>query len=367
MPFTAERLSEIFRIPDSEYTLDPVKHGHINQTYKVLSSGKPVYILQKINEQVFPDVDGLMANYLLVSGRLNNHPWPENQGIRVPEVIRTHDGALIFRHPEHGCFRLITYIEGVTLSSHKQNAGTAYETGLAFGHFLTGASGINPVLLFPVLPDFHHLNKRYNQFQAALDSDLASRVGVCQHEIEQVKKFRPLLLKIPELIESGIVPVRVVHSDTKLTNILFNRQGKATGVIDLDTVMAGSALHDFGDAIRSLANTSEEDEPDLSKVQFDYLAFESFARGYLEAAGAILTKTETSLLSESAMLMTYIIGLRFLTDYLSGDTYYRISYPDHNLVRARVQIRLLQQMYANRERMKAIVFQLGKSYSISDI
>lgn len=367
MPVSAEQLPLIFRIPDSDYTLDPVNHGHINQTFKVLSSGKPVYILQKINEQVFPDIEGLMANYLLVSGRLNKYHWPENQGIRVPEIIRTRDGALVFRHPELGCLRLITYIEGYTKNASALNAGIAFEAGLAFGYFLCGASGINPVLLNTVLPGFHHLNKRLTQFQTALESDPAGRKDSCRPETELVKRFRPLLAQIPELIESGILPLRVVHSDTKLTNILFSLQGKATGVIDLDTVMAGSALHDFGDAIRCLANTAEEDEPDLSLVQFDFEAFESFARGYLEAAGAILTKTETQLLAESAMLMTYIIGLRFLTDHLNGDIYYRISYPDHNLVRARVQFRLLQLMHASRDHMKDIILQLCKSYSLSEL
>lgn len=366
MPLSAEQLPLIFRIPDSDYSLDPVNHGHINQTFKVLSSGKPVYILQRINEKVFPDVDGLMANYQMVSARLNNHRWSENRGIRVPEIIRTRGGALIFRDPQHGIFRLITYIEGITLDAQQQVPGVAFEAGLAFGLFLKAASGINPVLLYPVLPDFHNLSKRYAQFQSALDSDSVKRAGTCRSEIEQAEKFRPLLCKIPELILSGVIPVRVVHNDTKLSNILFNLRGEASGVIDLDTVMAGSALHDFGDAIRSLANTAEEDEPDLSLVQFDFEAFESFSKGYLEAAGATLTKTETALLAESAMLMTYIIGLRFLTDYLNGDTYYRISYPEHNIVRARVQFRLLQQMMAIRQKMITTVLHLGKSYSISN-
>jgi Ser/Thr protein kinase RdoA (MazF antagonist) len=361
MNFDASTLSRTFRIPDDVYSLEHLQHGHINKTFRVKRDGKPVYILQQINTGIFINPDLLMSNYRLVTETLSAYRWPESVNLKVPEIIPTYDGKDYSIDNQSNCWRLITYIDGTDINMVTRDEHTAYEGGLAFGAFLKGVSGIDPISLHPILPDFHSFEKRYGDFITSLKSDPIGRVALVSEEIEFVKARHSAMLQIPDLIAAGIIPKRVVHNDTKLTNVIFSVDVKAVGVIDLDTVMSGSALFDFGDAIRSCTNPANEDEQELTRVIFRIGFFEAFSKGYLESSNGLLTKVEIDLLPESALLLTFIIGIRFLTDYLNGDVYYQTQYADHNLVRTRVQFRLLSQMESQLLHMHDIINQIEKS------
>lgn len=361
MDFDASTFAQTFRIPGGRYSFEYLEHGHINKTFRVKRDSKPVYILQQINTGVFNNPDLLMANYRLVTDTLSAYRWPETVKLKVPEIIPTREGKFYSIDNQSNCWRLITYIDGAEINLVSRNENTAYEGGLAFGAFLKGISGIDPLSLHTILPDFHSYEKRYGDFITSVKSDPNGRAALVFGEIEFVKGRQISMMQIPDLIAAGIIPERVVHNDTKLTNVIFSENGKAVGVIDLDTVMPGSALFDFGDGIRSCANPANEDEQDLTKVIFETGFFEAFSRGYLEAVNGLLSRVETDLLPESALLLTCIIGMRFLTDYLNGDVYYHTQYPDHNLIRARVQFRLLSQMESQLVQMHDIINQIEKS------
>lgn len=361
MNIDASTFAQTFRVPDGLYSFEPLEHGHINKTFRVKRDGKPVFILQQINTGVFNKPDQLMSNYKLVTETLSAYRWPESLSLKVPEIIPTREGELYSIDNQSNCWRLITYIDGAEMTMVHRNEKTAYEGGLAFGTFLKGVSNIDPLSLHTILPDFHSFEKRYGDFITSVKSDPIGRAELVSEEIEFAKSRYPVMMKIPDAMAAGFIPERVVHNDTKLTNVIFSGNGKAAGVIDLDTVMPGSALFDFGDAIRSCANPANEDEQDLTKVIFDIGFFGAFSKGYLESTNGLLSGVEKDLLPESAMLLTCIIGIRFLTDYLNGDVYYHTQYPDHNLIRARVQFRLLCQMESQLVQMHDIIDQIEKN------
>ena len=355
MEFNANSLSQIFRIPSADYSFEHLLCGHINTTYKILKDGKPLYILQKVNTDVFKNIDNLMDNFqMVVRNFIGNRPEDDLE-LKIPEIIPCNNDSLYYTDNQSQHWRLITYINGADNNSVGLCEHVSYQGGRAFGSFLKGVSGINPDSIHEILPDFHSLEKRYNDFSTAVQSDIVKRSTFATEEIRFAVSRYQSMRKIPSLIENGIIPLRLVHNDTKLSNVIFAGCGKAVGVVDLDTVMPGSALFDFGDAIRSSANMASEDEQDLSKVHFDIGLFEAFAHGYLDTAGDLLTKTERELLPDSALLLTYIIGIRFLTDYLNGDIYYQTKYDDHNLIRARVQFRLLSQMESELVNMQKVI------------
>lgn len=348
-------LPAIFQMQNGDYTVEQLFHGHINKTFCVKKNGIPVYILQKVNPDVFRNIDQLMDNYQKVTSVLSDYQWPEEIQLRIPEIIHTLNGNLYYTDDKNKNWRLITYIEGINTDGIPRNTNISYQGGLAFGAFLRGISSIDTKSLNTILPDFHSLENRYRDFLSSVKSNAAGRVSLISEEIEFVLKRHEFMMQIPNRISSGEIPWRAAHNDSKLTNVIFSENEKAVGIIDLDTVMAGSALFDFGDAIRSSANSAAEDEPDLSKVSFEIELFEAFSRGFLESTHLLLTKAEINLLSESALFMTYIIGVRFLTDYLKGDTYFHIDYENHNLVRARVQFRLLSLMESEIDNMHRII------------
>ncbi|NTW25153.1 MAG: aminoglycoside phosphotransferase family protein, partial [Lentimicrobium sp.] len=292
MDFPITLLSRIFRIPGLPYTSESVQSGHINTTYRILEGNNPVYILQRVNVDIFKDIHALMSNYQVVADNYTESFLPSGEKLSIPEIIKTHEGHLFFTDEQNGHWRLITHLQGTDGSYVLRNKNTSYQGGLAFGAFLKGLSEINPEKLQLILPDFHSLERRFGEFQNALEKNAFNRTPATQQEIEFISSRFQAMMKIPNMIARGDIPLRVVHNDTKLSNVIYNKSDKAIGVIDLDTVMPGSALFDFGDAIRSCANTAAEDEPELSEVSFDIGLFESFSKGYLETAGTILNKKE---------------------------------------------------------------------------
>lgn len=334
--------------------------GHINESYYIntKSPDHPGYFLQWINNSIFKNVEGLMENICAVTGHLASK-LDENKDLhfKVLEVIPCKDGKNFYLDPENQYWRLYTFIANAHGYNVVENAEIAYEGGKAFGLFMSLLADLPAVDLTDTIPDFHNLEKRMETFNRSVTDDKASRVKEVYAEIEFVKTRTEQMLAIPALIKSGELPLRITHNDTKFNNIMFDSSDHALCIVDLDTVMPGSILFDFGDSIRTGANTANEDEKDLTKVDINLPIYEAYTRGFLKNTRSTLTETEINNLAFSARFMTFIIGLRFLTDFLDGDSYFRTSYPDHNLVRTKVQFRLIEAMERNAEKMNAIVMQ----------
>ena len=235
------------------------------------------------------------------------------------------------------------------------NEQIALEGGKAYGKFIKILSDFPANDLKETIPQFHDIDFRLRNFENVIDTDIAGRVKETQTEIDFIRQRASQMYQILQLGIAGKIPLRVTHNDTKINNVLFNPEDKAIAVIDLDTVMPGYVHYDFGDAIRTFTNTANEDEADLSKVSINMAYFKAFARGFLSETREILSPDEKNHLAFSALLMTYIIGLRFLTDYLNGDTYFKTAYPEHNLVRARNQFKLLENMETRYDEMKRFI------------
>ena len=332
--------------------------GHINDSYRILTTANdhPGYFLQWINKNIFKDIEGLMNNISAVTSHLSKK-LSENDHIdfRVLEIIPCKDGRKFYLDAGRHYWRLYTYIDNMHSHNLVENTKIASEGGKAFGIFTRLLADLPADKLTETIPDFHNMGKRLDTFNTSLINNAADRVKDIQPEIDFVKKRAGQMLTIPALIDSGQLPKRITHNDTKFNNILFDSAEKAMCIVDLDTVMPGCLLFDFGDAIRTGANTAKEDEQDLSKVDVNIPVFEAYTKGYISNLRHTLTDTEIQNLAFSTRFMTFIIGLRFLTDYIDGDLYFRTLYPGHNLVRAKVQFRLVEAMEKNAERMNAIV------------
>lgn len=325
-----------FAICGEVRSVAPDGEGHINTTYLV-TTDKCRYIMQKMNTHVFPDPVGLMKNVCAVTDFLRQ------KGRETLHVIPTLDGKS-FIHGED-CYRMYDFIEHtVTLQQVTDNAVFS-AVGRAFGDFQKDLAEFDAATLCEVIPHFHDTPKRFADFEAALAKDEKGRADSCRAEIDFVLARRNSFDKIAKALCDGSMPLRVTHNDTKLNNILLDEQTREPrAVIDLDTIMPGSLLYDFGDSIRFGANTAAEDEKDLSKVHFDTERFKAYAEGFFGALADTVTEKEAALAPYSGYLMTMECGMRFLTDYLVGDTYFATKYPEHNLVRCRTQFRLAEEM-----------------------
>lgn len=334
--------------------------GHINESYFIntKSPDHPGYFLQWINNNIFKNVEGLMDNICAVTGHLAAK-LDDNKDLafKVLEVIPCTDGRNYYLDPQHQYWRLYTFIDNSHGYNVVENTEIAYEGGKAFGLFMSLLADLPADGLTETIPDFHNLEKRLDTFNKSVKADVAKRVGSVSNEIEFIRERTEQMLTIPALIKAGKLPKRITHNDTKFNNILFDSSDHASCIVDLDTVMPGSILFDFGDSIRTGANTADEDEKDLSKVDINLPIYEAYTRGFIKSTRQSLTETEIANLAFSARFMTFIIGLRFITDYIDGDPYFRTSYPDHNLVRTRVQFRLIEAMEKNAERMHEIVME----------
>jgi len=341
----------------------PFGSGHINKTYRVSTTRKR-YILQKINHRLFPDVDKLMSNIRQISEYCQEavekrNGDPDRECLRLVRTID--EQSYYFDGSEY--WRMFLYIEDSVCFQKATEPELFQESAVAFGRFAAMMSGFDGTKLYGVLPRFHDTRMRYDQLQDAIRKDTKNRCKDAMPEIAFAKSHAYLCPLIVELIEKGALPLRVVHNDTKLNNVLFDSQsGKSLAVVDFDTIMPGSLCYDFGDAIRYGCNTADEDETDQTKVHFSISLFESFTRGYLPALGSAITEAEKAQLALSAKLITYENGLRFLTDYLQGDTYYHTTRPNQNLDRCRTQFTLVKEMEMQFETMKEIVEKTYQKY-----
>lgn len=341
-----------FQIEGEVKNIEPYGEGHINVTTLVTTTKKR-YILQKMNTSIFPDSDGLMQNICSVTEHLSA------RGIETLTVVKTKAGDAYLKG-EH-CFRVYDFIEDTVTYQRVDSADVFRNSGKAFGEFQNYLAEFDASKLTEIIARFHDTPKRVQDFIMALQADARDRAKTCEEEIAFVLERKDGLSKVVDGLKDGSIPLRVTHNDTKLNNILMDaRTREARAVIDLDTIMPGSMLYDFGDSIRFGASTASEDEQDLDKVHFDIRLFQAYAEGYLSAVRNSITQKEAELLPYGAYLMTMECGTRFLTDYLNGDTYFATKYATHNLVRARTQFKLASEMQSSLSAMQDIVFQLLK-------
>lgn len=332
---------------------EPYGNGHINSTY-IATSNKKRYILQKMNTSLFTEPDKLMQNIRLVTSYLADAVKAQGGSESVLEIIKTKDGADLYK--ENGeAWRMYAFVEDSVCYQQVENTKDFYECASAFGKFATYLDGFDATKLFEVIPNFHNTVDRFEKFEAAVSADICGRAESVKGDIEFFKKRKDYCSKITSLLSSGKMPMRVTHNDTKLNNILFSKiTGDPLAIIDLDTVMPGSVCYDFGDSIRFGCNTAAEDEPNVSLVGFSTELFEAYVNGYLKGFDKI-TDIERDNLLWGAIIMTYECGMRFLTDYLSGDTYFHTTRDGHNLDRAHTQMRMVELMEEKFDELEKIV------------
>ena len=349
----------------------PVTDGHINDTYIVEyergNNDVVSYLLQRINTNVFKNPVELMENVCGVTSFLrekikNNGGDPERETLTV---YSAKDGKNYYKASDGGCWRMYNYVEDTFTVNELTNAEDFRNAALSFGNFQNLLADYPIDTLYDTIPNFHNTPSRFEDFKTAVETNASGRKDNALAEIEFAFAREKDCSVITDLLGTEKVPVRVTHNDTKLNNVLFDKNTKkGICVVDLDTVMPGSALYDFGDSIRFGANTAAEDEKDLSRVSLSLEYFRAYVDGYLETAGESLTETEIDLLPFAAKLLTFECGMRFLGDYINGDIYFKIEYPEHNLVRARTQFKLVEDMERKFDEMTKIVNEIKSAKKI---
>ena len=336
-------------------------NGHINETYALTyksNCGMERYILQKVNKYVFPNMEKLMNNITGICEFLKQKYQSIGQDAtkKCITIVYTLDGKSYYTDLNGDYWRMMRLIED-TESYEIVVDNVAFEkAGHAFGEFISLLKDYPVDTLYEVIPNFHNTVSRFEAFASSVKANKAKRKKTCKKEIQFVYDHKHLAGVIVNLLNNGDIPTRVTHNDTKINNVLMDRDtGDAVCVVDLDTIMPGSLLYDFGDGIRSGCNTGYEDDKNLDNVDFDMDKFESFAKGFITGANGDITKCEKDHMAIASIIITFECGIRFLTDYLNGDVYFKTSYPEHNLVRCRTQFKLVARMLERYDEMRAIV------------
>ncbi len=333
------------------------KTGHINSTYFVTAGNGEKFVLQKINNNVFKRPNEVMENILGVTEFLKKKITAAggDPARETLTVIFTKDGKTSYLDEEGETWRMYNFIKDAKTEDSASSPEMFELVGEAFGNFQMMLADYNAETLYETIPNFHNTKKRFETFLASLEKNASGRADQCKAEIEFLKAREEKCSEIVNKIERGILPLRVTHNDTKLNNIMLDAESsKPLAVIDLDTVMPGSVLYDFGDAIRFGASSAAEDETDLEKVYVKVDMFDSFAKGFIRGLGGKLSEEEIRMLPVGAYVITLETGMRFLTDFIDGDTYFRTEYPNHNLDRARNQFKLVSDMEAKEEELSSI-------------
>jgi hypothetical protein len=361
--YTQNELEDIvgnFKIYANIDTVKPFGNGHINDTFLIKTRiDEANYILQRKNHLIFKDIAGMMENIVKVTTHIKiklREEGIKDLNRRVIEHFPTLDNKFYYKDGSGNYWTLFNYIAGSASIEKIDKPEQAYDTGKAFGRFQNLIADIDGKTLNETIVNFHNIYFRLNNFEKAIKDDSAGRLSGVKEWVDELLNHAEEMKTLQKLLDSGKLPLRITHNDTKINNILFDaKTGEALCVIDLDTVMPGLVHFDFGDAMRSGASTVEEDEKDLSRIDFKLDIFEKFTEGFLSETKSFLTDMEKQYLAHSAKFMTYIMGLRFMTDYLQGDVYYKIDYPDHNLVRSKNQLVLIRKMNEKFREMEDIV------------
>jgi hypothetical protein len=355
-------ISKKFQIYGEILHAETLKIGHINETYTATydQGGTRVrYIHQKINRNVFKNPAAVMKNVM----RVTTHIRKKLEASNVRDVTRrslivipTRDGRSYYQNGDREVWRTFVFVEGVETYEAVQTPQQAFQAGQAFGEFQNYLVDLPGERLYETIPDFHHTRRRFTALQQAIDKDQHNRAIQAQAEIQFALKHEPMVDVILNAMAKGKIPERITHNDTKFNNVMLDvLTGEAMCIVDLDTVMPGCALYDFGDMVRTTTSPTLEDEQDLKKVRMQMPMFKKLAQGYLSTAGKFLTRAEKDLIAFSGKLITFEIGIRFLTDFLSGDTYFRTHRPGHNLDRCRTQFKLVDSIERQEAAMQKFV------------
>ena len=344
----------------------PFGSGHINDTLLVTfnQAGEEVsYIFRKINKNVFKNPETVINNTLLVTNHIKNKLELENKddiSRNVVTMVRARDNKYYYVDENNDFWSVLLFIKNAYTVDFVDTVDQAYKASKAFGKFTKQLSDIDVTMIKETIPNFHNLKNRLQMFDDAVKADAAQRVKLVSKEISDVDKNRSLANKISTLLNDGSLPIRIIHNDTKINNVMLDKEtNEGLAVIDLDTVMPGTVLYDFGDMIRSSGSPVEEDETDISKINMRINIFEAIVKGYLSELKDVLTKTEIENLVYGVEVIVYEQAVRFLTDYIMSDVYYSIKYEDHNLVRARNQFALLESIQKQKYEMEKIINKYG--------
>lgn len=365
------RIGDLFAVSGDFLYGEELRNGHINTTYRACyrteDGHEERYILQRINDYVFKDPAQVMKNVEKVTRHIS---WKllrrrRDAAGQTLMLYPARGGRNYINLPEEGgMWRCYNNIEDTHTYDVVENTRQAYQAGYAFGSFQDLISDMNPEDIKESIPDFHNTPKRYAQLLESAAKDVKKRAAACAAELGILAGWADKYSKLVDMQAAGALPTRITHNDTKINNVMLDEEtDQAVCVIDLDTVMPGLSLYDFGDMVRTATCPAAEDETDLSQVFMQMPFFESLAEGYLDAAHGFLTPAEIDNLAFAGWLITTEIGIRFLTDYLDGDKYFRTDYPEHNLVRARNQIKLAQSIEAKLPAMQRYIRRLMKSYA----
>lgn len=330
----------------------PFGNGHINDTFRLINetAGQPDYLLQRINHQVFQEVGSMMSNIK----RVTEHVNAKSSGSTL-QLISTRSGADFHQDMQGFYWRVYVFRKDLHSIDVAETTTQIYEGAKAFGRFLFQLSDFPAHELFPTLPNFHNVITRLTTFQKVVQADAMNRSKEAASAIRYVLEIAKEMSAIQEAGEAGKIPLRATHNDTKFNNVLLDDEGKGRCVIDLETVMPGYVHFDFGDGVRTTVSTAAEDEVELANIQIDLERFRAFSQGYLEETRSILSPTEIDYLPLSGALLAYLMGVRFLTDFLDGDSYYKTHFPGQNLQRAHAQLDLTKKLLERLPDLKKIV------------
>ncbi len=359
-----QKIASQFAMEGTIVSIDSLGEGFINDTLIVRTEGDaPDYILQRKNKNIFPDVPGMMENIRKVTEHIRRGVAAAGGDIsrEVMTIVPTHDGKYYFIDDEGEYWAVSVFINDTTAYNKADSPALARKGGEGIGKFQASLADFTEPLS-ETIKGFHNIRHRFAQWDEALSRDAAGRKAGLAEEISWIESRRDEMMAFWELVEQGVIPTRVTHNDTKINNILFDRNGEVLCAIDLDTVMNSTSLNDFGDAIRSYTNTGDEDDKDLEKVSMSMEMFAAYTDGYLSQRAKQLVQSEIDRLAFSARYITYEQVLRFLMDYIDGDTYYKTKYPEHNLVRTKAQYKLLLSMEEQYEKMCQVVRETAEKY-----
>ena len=363
MSIKEQKLIDVFSQFDVQgkmLSIKPLEAGHINDSYKVIteSPSTPDYVMQRINHYIFKDVDGLQDNILRVTDHIRGKLIAKGVADVENRVLRLafcKNGKLYHKDAEGNFWRILYFIPDSKSFNDGITPQLALYAGQAFGDFQAMLADLPGEPLVETIPNFHNMESRLTTFRQAVKDNKARRLARTQYMVDELEKRADDMCKAERMNREGILPKRINHCDTKVNNVLFDNNNQVLCVVDLDTVMPGYVLSDFGDFMRTGANTGKEDDIDLDRISIDMNIFEAYSKGYLEKAKSFLLPIEIENLAFGAKLLTYMQTVRFFADYLDGDLYYKIHSPEHNWQRTMAQFKLLQSMEENFETMCTIV------------